>query len=89
MSQLFIVRTRSGDSIGYVTLTSSGVQFQADDDFYTGKLTARESIELAVAILDEYSVEYSMLRGGVRKCPAPEIREGDTIPVPMSMDNDA
>lgn len=84
MSNLFIVRDSSGDSIGYVTLTSSGVQFQADDDFYTGKLTARESIELAVAILDEYSVEYSMMKGSVRKCPAPEIHEHDTIPAPMT-----
>lgn len=85
MSQLFIVRTRSGDSIGYVTLTSSGIQFQADDDFYTGKLTARESIELAVAILEEYSVEYSMIKGSVRKCPA---LDHDTIPVPrMDMED--
>jgi hypothetical protein len=80
MSQLFIVRTPSGDSIGYVTLTSSGIQFQADDDFFTGKLTARESIELAVAILDEYSVEYSMLKGSIRKCPTPDIHASDTIP---------
>ncbi len=86
MSQLFIVRTGSGDSIGYVTLTSSGIQFQADDDFYTGKLTARESIELAVAILEEYSVEYSMIKGSVRKCPAPDML--DTIPVPrMDMED--
>ena len=80
MSQLFIVRTTSGDSIGYVTLLSNGVQFQADDDVYTGKLTPRESIELAEAILEKYSVEYSLIKGTVRKCSAPEIR--DTIRAP-------
>lgn len=87
MSQLFIVRRRDGDCIGYVTLHSNGVQFQADDDTYTGKLTPRESIELAEAILEKYSTEYLMIKGGVRKCPAVEIH--DTIPVPRMECDDA
>lgn len=88
MSQLFIVRTRSGDSIGYVTLTSSGVQFQADDDVYTGKLTPRESIDLAEAILEKYSVEYSLIKGTVRKCRCDVSDSRDTIPAPrMDMED--
>lgn len=89
MSHLFIVRTSTGDSIGYVTLSSTGLQFQADDDIYTGKLTPRESIELAISILDEYSVEYSMMNRGVRKCPAPAIEIRDTIPAPRMDAEDA
>ncbi len=83
MADFFIVRKTDGDSVGYVTLHSNGVQFQADDDVYTGKLTPRESIELAEAILDKYSTEYYLLKGTVRKC-AGEIR--DTIRAPMIMD---
>ena len=63
MSNLFIIRDPNGDSIGYVTIHSNGVQFQADDDVYTGKLTPRESIKLATEILEKYSVEYNMMRG--------------------------
>ena len=84
MSDLFIVRKSDGDSIGYVTLHHNGVQFQADDDVYTGKLTVRESIELAVAILEKYSVEYDMIKGTVRKCPI-ELR--DTLRCPPMIES--
>jgi hypothetical protein len=83
MADFFIVRKTDGDSIGYVTLHHNGVQFQADDDVYTGKLSPRESIELAEAILDKYSTEYVLLKGSVRKC-AGEIH--DTVRAPMRMD---
>lgn len=83
MADFFIVRKTDGDSIGYVTLHHNGVQFQADDDVYTGKLSPRESIQLAEAILDKYSTEYMLLKGTVRKCE-PEIR--DTIRAPMMIE---
>jgi len=86
MADFFIVRTSVGDSIGYVTLHHNGVQFQADDDVYTGKLTPRESILLAEAILEKYSTEYTLLKGTVRKCE-PEIR--DTIRAPTMDCEDA
>jgi hypothetical protein len=67
MKDLFIIKNGKGDSIGYVTIHSNGIQFQADDDFYTGKLNTRESIALALEILNTYAVEYSMLSTEVKR----------------------